>query len=91
MALERTILTAPTACPYCGCLLDRVTGLTTGGAPAPGDVSLCFRCANVLVLTSSAGAVRKPTFDELDAIMACPGAWSIRRAQHLLRKRQEGN
>lgn len=42
--------TFPTdVCPSCGCVFDRVTGITERFVPKPGDVTICFSCGAVLM------------------------------------------
>lgn len=35
-------------CPSCGYRMDRAGNLTGKGAPEPGDLTMCFGCAEVL-------------------------------------------
>jgi len=59
-----------TPCPWCGYPLDRATPLEEGGnAPEPGDLSLCFNCAQVLVVTEALG-MRQATVEEEAELMA---------------------
>lgn len=39
-------------CPNCGYKLDAATSATGAGDPSPGDLTVCVRCAAVLVFTS---------------------------------------
>lgn len=39
----------PSACPYCGGKIEAHTGIGRAVEPKPGDVSICFGCAGVLV------------------------------------------
>lgn len=36
---------APDRCPWCGYLVDAATNVTGEGAPEPGDLTLCVKCA----------------------------------------------
>ena len=54
-----------TVCPHCGAVHDRATDLTKPDAVAkPGDVSVCIKCAGVLVFTDARGTVRAGAVDE---------------------------
>lgn len=36
-------------CPACGHRLTHATGISTDSPPEPGDLSVCIRCAAVLI------------------------------------------
>lgn len=59
---------APQPCPYCAASLEASTNIDDHAAPIrprPGDVTLCFVCAGLLVFTGEAMQVRLPADAEL--------------------------
>lgn len=60
-----------TCCPSCGRLNDAHTGVSGKAAPEPGDVSLCFGCAEPAIYTQDL-QLRRPTDDERAEIIASP-------------------
>ncbi len=55
-------------CPHCGRKNDRHTG-KAGTRPEEGNVGICFGCANVCIFTGEDCQQRKPTEEELQAVM----------------------
>lgn len=52
-------------CPYCGTQLDAATKLDRAIMPKPGDISVCIKCAQVLVFADDL-MLRKPKPDEIE-------------------------
>ena len=71
-AITTTRLPAST-CPSCGLELDATTGV---GEPVPGDLSICGRCAEVLVFDKDLHQA-KATAAELEALDDRSRAWLI--------------
>lgn len=46
-------------CPYCETKLDAATDLETVVMPKPGDISICIKCAQLLIFTDDL-TLRKP-------------------------------
>lgn len=56
-------------CPLCGYKLDSITEAFGDGVPEPGDISVCFGCANVLICTGNGPEIRAPTEAERNEAM----------------------
>ena len=55
-------------CPYCNYLVDAATPIDKQPiAPEPGDYLLCISCGEFSIETDMM-TIRKPTFDEAEAI-----------------------
>ena len=52
-----------TSCPKCGKMLDSVSDPTGEYMPSPGDFTVCFGCAHLMVFNSGF-ALREPTLWE---------------------------
>jgi hypothetical protein len=53
-----------TNCPYCGYKLDACTAITGEHVPKEGDITICLKCQEPLMIVDDKGSVRKPTTDE---------------------------
>ena len=62
--LANTHVMAPAACPECGKVMDRATGLTSDRKPEPGCVTGCIGCGAVLVFGEGL-ALRAPSLAEM--------------------------
>jgi|1185.fasta_scaffold195022_3 hypothetical protein len=64
MTSDHTHDLLPTACPYCAKKLDAASHVDlTDVRPRPGDTTICFYCAGLMVFADD-GRPRKPTDDE---------------------------
>ena len=72
-------------CPWCGTDLDRAASVESDSRLEAGDVTVCLRCAGVLVFTNDL-AVRKATGEELRECGLDP---RIRKIQHVIRTMHE--
>lgn len=66
-------------CPYCQATLDAAYAKDARLRPKPGDASICFYCAGLLVF-DGAGAVRLPTDAELRDLRLQPDVVEARDA-----------
>lgn len=62
---------SPAPCPYCGSKLDAATDPYGDARPKPGDASVCWYCAGVLVFGDDL-AVRLPTDEERATFLLDP-------------------
>jgi len=51
-------------CPCCGYKMDRATGIGYDRPPAPGSVTVCMNCAEVLMFGAD-GTLRQPLLAEM--------------------------
>ena len=51
-------------CTACGALFDAATEVEFGTTPSPGDVTVCIRCAHVMVYADDM-TLRNPTIPEM--------------------------
>lgn len=65
----RTHETPQDKCPGCGYDFDRASGANTDSPPAEGDISICGRCAAVLVFDED---LRLSVFPEEDVKLLHP-------------------
>jgi hypothetical protein len=58
-------------CPECGYEVDRATEVTGDSLPAPGDISICFKCGAFLQFSSDMALIKLPDviFDTLNEEM----------------------
>jgi hypothetical protein len=69
-------------CPACGRPLDRASNPDGTGAPEPGDITVCLRCATTLLFDATLG-LKKPSDAEMVQIMLSetwPTVAKLRRA-----------
>jgi hypothetical protein len=57
------VRTPPQLCLECGHFLDAASSYGKTRIPQPGDVTLCIRCAHVMVFTDTL-TLREPTQEE---------------------------
>jgi hypothetical protein len=43
-----TTATLASCCPACGRKIDAATGILNGASPAPGDLSVCWSCGEIM-------------------------------------------
>ena len=69
---------APKLCPYCEYNLDAATASPRNphAVPMPGDVTVCARCANVLIFDDSVRP-RRPTVPELTEVLTYPDVLAV--------------
>lgn len=65
---EKTIRLSPQVCPHCGHAIDATTGWGHETGPAPGDISVCMYCAELVAFDENLN-FRVLAYDELVAIM----------------------
>lgn len=75
-------------CPYCGRQNDRASGVTEAGKFDDGElnegaIGLCFGCGEWMIW--EAGAMRKPTDEELVEVAGNEVARKVREAWCLVR------
>lgn len=56
-------------CPYCGATNELHKDPTGNATPRPGDVTVCWYCANACVFTDTM-RLRPPTSTEINEILA---------------------
>ena len=69
------------ACPYCGHTLDAVTPTPDNpeATPSAGDITICFGCAEVLILKEDL-TVRVPNMEEAFYAQGEPQVIQLQRA-----------
>lgn len=63
-----------TECPYCGKVNDLASSFKGKEKPEPGDISICIKCAGILVFDEEL-RIRRPTDSELINIQTSQ-SWS---------------
>lgn len=59
----KTTEIAQDTCPECGKNMDRATSLTGDHVPAPGDITVCIKCAKILKFSSDMKLEKKASGD----------------------------
>lgn len=79
-------------CPFCGQNQNSTTRVDADdGPPKAGDITLCWNCARVCVITTDLGA-RRPTSEDLAWIASQPGLIDeLTRLQSIIRLRGRPN
>lgn len=76
------------ACPGCGAVHDRVTGLGVASDPKAGSFGACFDCGELLIFDAD-GSFRAPTPGELFGLMLSASWPRIEALQDEIRRRPD--
>ena len=71
--MTRATRVTPALCPFCAHTLDTMSDVVGSAKPAPGDWSICLRCAGLLVVGSDLRPV-KPALGLYEAACAADSA-----------------
>lgn len=79
-------------CPFCFTPMEVSRGFNTDQAPEPGNVSLCWHCAEFAVFVNEGDglALRTPYPEELEIIASSPDAAEARAVRRKVRADAEG-